>query len=221
MKYGLGYTLITRITAFLARTIFHFRKAEIDYIINFLGQKKGCSILDFGCNTGYLLDMIAKKHGENYCTLSGADINPHALRTARNYYPQFTFYNIDDAFLKAHRQSFDVIILSHVLEHVHEREQLIQQLRSLLTEEGNIIIVVPQERIRGDCTVVQLLFNYLCLRFENPHVVRLHYSDIEKLVSKVGMRIAKHRYIHFFPPCTSQHKRIDSWSLVSVVGKAL
>ena len=56
MKYGLSYTLITRTTGFLARTIFHHRRTELNYISDLLKDKKNIRILDYGCNTGYLLN---------------------------------------------------------------------------------------------------------------------------------------------------------------------
>ena len=61
MKYGLSYTLITRTTGFLARTILYYRSTELNFICEQLKNEQSIRILDYGCNTAYLLRMINKK----------------------------------------------------------------------------------------------------------------------------------------------------------------
>ena len=212
MKYGLSYTLITRTTGFLARTILHYRKTELDHINGLLKNNEKLKILDYGCNTGYLLDIIHKKHISSNFDLCGADINQYALNYARKKYPHFTFFEINNEFFTQER--FDVVILSHVLEHIKDRDGFFTNFKKLMKKEGTLIIAIPQERIRGDCTIIQLLYNYLRLRFENPHVVKLNYEDLDQLLGKNGFCIQEHIYTHFLYPFKSDKLRLDSWSLV-------
>lgn len=215
MKYGLGYTLITRTSGFLARTIFYFRKTELNYIINFLRDKNNIRILDYGCNTAYFLNIIKNKFPSKNFDLCGTDINEYALKYAKKKYEDFTFFNINDEFFN--KEKFDVIIVSHVLEHVHNRNKFIANLKRLMKKNGTLIIVVPQERIRGDCTFVQLLYNFARLRFENPHVVNMKYQDLNKLLAENRLQIKQHKYTHFFYPFKSDKRRVDSWSLVTEI----
>jgi 2-polyprenyl-3-methyl-5-hydroxy-6-metoxy-1,4-benzoquinol methylase len=215
MKYGLGYTLITRITGFLARTILYFRKTELDYIANLLGDKKNIRILDYGCNTAYLLNIIKNKYLSKNFDLCGADINEYALKYARKKYKDFTFFNINNEFFN--KEKFDVIILSHVLEHIHDRGKFIANLKRIMKKNGTLIIAIPQERIRGDCTFIQLLYNFARLRFENPHVVKMEYQDLNILLSENGLHIKEHTYTHFFYPFITDKRRADSWSLVTEI----
>lgn len=212
MKYGLSYTLITRTTGFLARTILHYRKTELNHINGLLTNKEKLRVLDYGCNSGYFLNIIAQKYPSSNFDLCGADINQYALNYARKKYPNFTFFEINNEFFNQER--FDVIILSHVLEHIKDRDSFFMNFKRLLKKEGTLIIAIPQERIRGDCTIIQLLYNYLRLRFENPHVVKLNYSDLEELLGKNGFCIQEPVYTHFLYPFKSDHRRLDSWSLV-------
>ena len=215
MKYGLGYTLITRITGFLARTVLYYRKTELSHIINLLRDKENIRILDYGCNTAYLLNLIKNKYPSKNFDLCGTDINQYALKYARKKYKDFTFFNINDKFFN--KEKFDVIILSHVLEHIHDRNKFIANLKKLMKKNGTLIIAIPQERIRGDCTLVQLLYNLLTFRFENPHVVKLNYQDLNKLLNNNGLHIKGYIYTHFFYPFKSYRRRVDSWSLVAEV----
>lgn len=215
MKYGLGYTLITRTTGFLARTILYYRKTELNYIINLLKSKNNIRILDYGCNTAYLLNVIKNKYSSKNLDLCGADINEYALKYARKKYKDFTFFNINDEFFN--KEKFDVIIVSHVLEHIHDRDKFIANLTKLMKKNGTLIIAIPQERIMGDCTIVQLLYNFARLRFENPHVVNMKYQDLNKLLADNELHIKEYTYTHFFYPFKSDKRRADSWSLVTEI----
>ena len=95
MKYGLGYTLVTRTTGFLSRTFLYFRKTELDYMLSLLEGSK--DILDYGCNTGYFTKKIKDKIGKE---VSGADINLHALKSARKKNPNIRFYDINKGSIK-------------------------------------------------------------------------------------------------------------------------
>lgn len=210
MKYGLSYTLITRVTGFLARTMFVFRRTELKQVCEILEEEKGKRILDYGCNTGFLLKMINKNCPSN--ELCGADINPYALRYARKKYPNFSFFKINDSFFE--KEKFDVVIVSHVLEHVHERDNFLSNLNKILKKGGKLIVLVPQERVRGDATIFQLAYNFMCFRFVNPHVVKLDYQDLEILLNRHGFKINSHVYTNYFFPRKSKDKKFYSWSLV-------
>ena len=212
MKYGLSYTLITRVTTFLGRTILHWRKTELNYIVNLLKEKENIKILDFGCNTGYFLKIIKDKYPSAGFDLYGADINKYALKYARKKYPDFNFFEIDNDFFE--KGKFDVVILSHVLEHIKERNEMVANLVKLFKKNGELIVAVPQERIRGDCSIPQLLYNFMRLRFENPHLAMINYYQLNDLLLNNVFQISNHTYTNFFYPFKSNNKKFYSWSLI-------
>jgi len=212
MKYGLSYTLITRVTAFLGRTVLHWRKTELNYMVSMLKEKKNIRILDFGCNTGYFLKIIKDKYPAAEFNLCGADINQYALKYARKKYTNFDFFEINNHFFE--KEKFDVVIISHVLEHIKERNEIVANLSKSLKKNGELIVAIPQERIRGDCSIAQLLYNFMRLRFENPHVVKINYDQLNDLLSNNGFNISNHTYTNFFYPLISKKKKFYSWSLV-------
>ncbi len=209
MKYGLGYALVTNITAFLSRTMFHAKRAEIKYILNLLEKEEGKKILDFGCNLGHLTNMIKKTAPEN--EVYGADINDFALKCARKKHKHIKFHEINNEFIENNK--FDIIIVSHVLEHIKKRDEFMKNLSKLLSANGKIIMAVPQERVRGDANLVHIFYNFVRLRFQNPHVVKLYYNDLEKLFGEVGFKIDEHIYTNYIFP-KSKTKKFYSFSLV-------
>lgn len=100
------------------------------------GQKSG-QLLDIGCGTGsFIYEM--KQHGWNVC---GLEPDAGARKKAETVYglstePIEVFFNLPE-------KNFDVITLWHVLEHVHELHDYLQQLRRLLKSGGILIIAVP------------------------------------------------------------------------------
>jgi len=214
MKYGLGYTLILRITGFLSTT-FGVRRTEFKYMLDLLRNEKRKKILDYGCDSGYLtyrIKDIAPKN--NVC---GADINESALNYARKKYPHINFYKSDDKYLKDNK--FDIIVISHVLEHIKERDKFMKNVSKLLSAKGKIIVAIPQERIRGDTSIPTLLYNLVRLKFENPHVAKLDYRYLKETFNKIGFKINDKMYTNCFPPFKSKTRKFYSWSLIVSASK--
>lgn len=211
MKYGAVYTSITRNTCKFSRTIWPFRATELDYVVEELKNKKPTRVLDYGCNDGHFTRRIADEVGG---VVEGADINDHALAFARETHPEITFTRISDEFSKEHQGAYDAIVMLHVLEHIKNRQEVLTDIRKLLSQDGVLIIAVPQERIRGDATVPQLFWNVCTGVFENPHVVSFDYEQLVAELREAGFTVRDHMYTHYRTPKTGKKRRWDSWSLV-------
>ncbi len=100
---------------------------------------------------------------------------------------------------------FDVILLSHVLEHVDSCDEIIGTLNRLLAPNGKLIIIVPQERIRGDVAPHHFIFySAKHRRFVNPHVRIIRRKALQNMLKKYGLKIDEHVYINFLPPLVSR-----------------
>lgn len=93
--------------------------------------------LDVGAGTGAFLNTM-KRAGWN-CT--GIEPDSSARQKALELY-QIHLKESRDFFLLS-AQSFDAITLWHVLEHVHELHQYVEQLKNLLSPDGKLFIAVP------------------------------------------------------------------------------
>lgn len=95
------------------------------------------SLLDVGAGTGDFL-AIAKKRGWK---IAGVEVSEQARGRAKDK-GLFLESGLDSF----DGQSFDIITLWHVLEHLHDLEEQIIKLSSMLSENGTLIIAVPNFR---------------------------------------------------------------------------
>ncbi|MEM7372216.1 MAG: class I SAM-dependent methyltransferase [Bacteroidota bacterium] len=105
-------------------------------LVQHLAGSKTGKILDIGCGTGEFLGTM-KQAGWNAL---GLEPDPGAREQANKNFG-LTVEPSDHLF--AISDSYDVISMWHVLEHVHQLHENIDQIYSLLKEDGVLLIAVP------------------------------------------------------------------------------
>ena len=133
-------------------------------------------VLDIGCGIGRLLEHLPDA--------VGIDHNPHSIGVARQRsFQAFTVQEFRDSKLCVD-QSFDSILLAHVLEHLTPLEslQLITSYLALLKPQGKLIIVCPQEA------------GY---RSDETHTHFLDFSAIEEICRGLGFEIESQKSFPF------------------------
>jgi len=101
--------------------------------------KKDGRLLDVGCAVGTFLNGM-RKYGQ--WVLQGVEINAHAAEVARNKYGLDVFTGtLEQAPFPD--QSFDVITLWDVLEHLHDPMASLNKIQSLLKGDGILVMRVP------------------------------------------------------------------------------
>lgn len=85
------------------------------------------SVLDIGCGQGLLTNEIAQKAKQ----VIGIDNNKESITCAKKNFvlPNLTFIN-DDVTSYHFQQTFDIIVLSNVLEHIKDRTRFLNKIRN-------------------------------------------------------------------------------------------
>lgn len=92
-------------------------------------------VLDVGCGTGNFLGI---------CQKAGWDISGvETSQDARALAIQRTSVQIVDDISKLKDNKYDVITLWHVLEHLHDLNESLSQLKEMLANQGTLIIALP------------------------------------------------------------------------------
>lgn len=160
-------------------------KQKLKLINSFQSNNK--NLLDVGCGTGDFL-QIAKK---NNWQVSGIEPNEQARLIANektNNAVQQT-----EQLLKLEKHSFDVITLWHVLEHLPKLEEQISILKSLLKQNGTIIIAIPNYK-----SFDAKHYKSFWAAYDVPrHLWHFNQTSISKLFAYQNMKVAKTQPMKF------------------------
>jgi len=105
---------------------------------NHLGSLQKLKILDVGASTGIIDNELAKYFGK----VVGVDIDKQAIKFASWKFKRINLrFEVGDAMkLKYKNKSFDVIICTHVYEHVPDTNKLFTEIYRVLKPEGIVYL---------------------------------------------------------------------------------
>jgi len=116
---------------------FSYYERERGYIFSrWIG--KGKKILDLGCRDGYLTRYYVEGN-----SVIGVDIDKRALRKCSETLGiEVMWLDINEG-LPFSSNSFDVVVVGEVLEHVFSPDNLLKEIRRVLTSNGMLIGSTP------------------------------------------------------------------------------
>lgn len=105
-------------------------------------RQTSLSILDYGCGTG---DHVTHPLACRSHQVLGVDCHEASIRQASRTYPlpNLSFRRADIGDLVREAMTFDLIVCSEVLEHLHDPREFLQAVRRLLRPGGGLIITTP------------------------------------------------------------------------------
>lgn len=186
----------------------------------------GTTVLEVGTGEAGVLKPFLEKGSR--CV--GVDLNPDRVVLAKEFQPEpiaagrleVLYQNIyEDAFLERFKESFDIIILKDVIEHVPEQEKFVPHLIKFLKPGGQIFFGFPpwympfgghQQACRKKWTSVLPYYHILPtfiykailkLAGEEEHVIRelLEIKDtgitierFERIIRNSGLKVKQKRH---------------------------
>jgi methionine biosynthesis protein MetW len=101
--------------------------------------RSGERILDVGCGNG----EIARLMKERGCAVIGIELAPEKAAKARAYCEEVLVGNVESMPLPFEPQSFDVLVLSNILEHLRDPVATLHRLAPLLRPGGRALVDLP------------------------------------------------------------------------------
>lgn len=124
------------------KTYTRVSRGRLDGIRSLLGALEGKSILDVGCGSGEVGGSLKKQCATLH--VFGIDISPHAIERAREVLDGAVVCDLETeaTFPEGiQERTYDALIVSEVLEHLIDPENLLRRLRTLTP--APIIVTVP------------------------------------------------------------------------------
>lgn len=145
---------------------------------------KDQKVLDFGGGTGVVTHALLE-NGNSVVYLDHSQDASNSAVTKFSNYPNFTLL-LPENLLACENKSFDLVVLSHVLEHVEDRASLLEQLRELTRK---IHIEVP-DYSSDPLNYVRSIFQ-LPVHKDDDHVVEFTIESLKSLLLEVDLTIEK------------------------------
>lgn len=172
-KYKLVYKPQIRHTVRYARGCFDIIKEVLRYCE--FSSLKNKSFLDIGSGSGEVLYFATKvgfntlgiEPNKGYAEFSKNDLSLSVINTT-----------LEKANLK--RNSYDVINLNQVLEHLPEPLNTLKYLKKLLKKNGILVLTVPD---------IQANLHAPNTRFHYAHIYNYNHLNLKKIFDKVGFQI--------------------------------
>lgn len=149
----------------------------IDNLVDFELKEK--RLLDIGCGTGDFLSIAQM----NNWKVNGVEPNPNARIISESKTKLKIYTNI----LELDSVKYDVITLWHVLEHIPNLFEYISQLKNLLSDNGTLIIAVPNFK-----SYDAQYYGNLWAAYDVPrHLWHFSKTSISRLFKKENMKVVK------------------------------
>jgi 2-polyprenyl-3-methyl-5-hydroxy-6-metoxy-1,4-benzoquinol methylase len=154
-------------------------KKKLKLINSFNSETK--SLLDIGCGTG---DFLETALNANW-TITGIEPNAQARAIANSKTNNAVFQT--EYLHQLNPNSFDVITLWHVLEHLPDLEHQIKLVKSLLKPNGTLVIAVPNYK-----SYDALHYKNFWAAYDVPrHLWHFSKTAISELVKKENMKLVQ------------------------------
>jgi 2-polyprenyl-3-methyl-5-hydroxy-6-metoxy-1,4-benzoquinol methylase len=147
------------------------------------------SVLDVGCGDGSALRFF---RALGFANLHGTEIDP-GRRSALERDGISVTITSDLRAAALPGASFDVVRLSHVLEHVTNPRETIAECRRLLKDRGTLLLAVPN----FDAPASRLFGRYFCGLQLPTHLYHFNKSTLIRLLDQYGFTVKKLRTIGY------------------------
>lgn len=183
--------------------LFEIAKSKMRYArslsqFNFIKQTidlKNKDICEIGAFDGLLLSLFKKNNNNVF----GYELNDDARVYAKKKYD----IDLKENFLES-KSKYDIIILSHVIEHFREPKEILIKIKSMLKEGGFIYIEVPNSPMPNECS-----YNMLMRYLNTEHIVNFNMDNLLKFVESADLKIVRSEYNNYNISIYNENLRIS------------
>ena len=136
-------------------------------------------VIEIGCNTGRVLSTVDAR------VRVGVDTNRHAIEQGRILHPHLTLIHAEAREYLRQAEPFDVLILSHVLEHIDEPEKFL----GVVSERfDRVYIEVPDFECNA-LNPVRVERGRSLLYTDDDHVAEFDRRELQGMLEGAGLEV--------------------------------
>ena len=167
-------------------------------IVAFLNIKGDEKIMDAGCGNGEDLVKLRQEHkhrGELYGLDISEDMISHAKTLNKKAKSGIRFIKRDIIRLEFPNESFDVVILKHVLHNIHNYKKVVEECHRVLKTGGKLVVAVNGRKnmlvLRRLRPVIAKLLNKSFFIDSDLHI---NIENIDKYLQPIFKKIKKIKF---------------------------
>jgi 2-polyprenyl-3-methyl-5-hydroxy-6-metoxy-1,4-benzoquinol methylase len=154
------------------------------FIVRGAEISKGKKLLDVGSRTGqFLYEMKClglDGHGLEPGDFNEQEAKKNGLKVKKGFLKKGVYK----------KESFDIITINHVLEHVRNPSEIVEEAKNLLKKNGLLIIGVPNTN-----SLSNKIFRRNWLAYDVPrHLINYSEKNLSEFLKKHGFKVKKVRY---------------------------
>jgi len=160
--------------------LFPTERAEIDIRVFYLKAGYGKHLLDIGCGNGSLLQRLSDIGWE----VQGIDFDQGAVAYCNS---KGLNVKLGDLLIQKFKaESFDVITLNHVIEHIFNPEEILKECCRIIKPGGMLVIATPNNKSWG----YKLFFKHHWYYLDPPrHVMIFNRKNLSTILKDAGFEI--------------------------------
>jgi SAM-dependent methyltransferase len=166
----------------------------------------GLRVLEIGSGNGDLLAALRPQDGV------GVDFSPETVRRAAARHPAMRFFEADAHDLSGIKGTFDVVVLSDLLNDVFDVQAVLSQVQRISTPKTRVVLNIYSHLWEGPLSLAT------ALGFARPKLEQnwLTLQDVRSLLSLSGFEIVDHRQEVLLPAPIPGLKALANRYLVKI-----
>lgn len=179
-KYGYKKNPWSKLFSF-ARYLSPAKRTALEFKVMYLPVLAQGMLLEIGCGSGDMLKFMQELGWQ----VQGVDFDYKAVQNARSKGLLVSCGALND---QRHPDNhFDAVTMSHVIEHVHDPVELIEEIYRILKPGGRAVIVTPNSDSWGHAS-----FGASWRGLEPPrHLQLFNRTSLTSVVQMVGFQVEK------------------------------
>jgi len=181
---------------------FHYNTRE-EYLLDFMGLKGNEVIADIGCGSGTFTRLIAGKYP--LARITGIDLSQSAVEFAvresgARGMKNVSFICSSVEGLSSDCGKFDVVIMSHIIEHLENPELCLSKVRGILKNNGKLFITTPN--YLSLWPLAEIAFDRMVARkgysLQEQHISPFNPFSLKAAAERTGFCVKEKKNLYLF-----------------------